>query len=191
METRDSRADRRRWRWLPPLALAALALGGCASLSEKECRAGDWYSIGLRDGGNGRGEDYIAEHAAACQGVGVAPDRERWLAGRERGLASFCTARNGYRIGEVGGTYGEVCFAGGDIEFRRGYDLGLRMNRLRGRLDSLDNEMRSLEGQLGRKEDPPTDAQRDWLQRRLRELDYERGYLRRDIDEIEWQGRAL
>lgn len=175
--------------WCAALVLPVLA--GCASLSEKECRAGDWFSIGLRDGSNGRGEDYLAEHAAACEGVGVAPDRARWLEGRERGLASFCTARNGYRIGEVGGSYGEVCFAGADLEFRRGYDLGLRINRLRGRLDSLGNEMRSIEGQLARKDDPPGEAQRDWLQRRLREIEYERGYLRRDIDEIEWQGRAL
>jgi hypothetical protein len=66
----------------------------------------------------------------------------RWLEGRERGLERFCTARNGYRIGEVGGSYQDVCFAGAEMEFRRGYDLGLRMNRVRGRLEQIENEIR-------------------------------------------------
>jgi hypothetical protein len=172
-------------------AVALLALPGCASLSEKDCRAGDWYSIGLRDGAAGRTEDYVAEHAAACQEYGVAPDHDRWLEGRERGLERFCTARNGYRIGEVGGRYDDVCFAGAELEFRRGYDLGLRMNRIRGRLEQIENEIRAIEGQLARQSGETTEAERERLQARLRELEYERGYVRRDHDEVEWRGRSL
>jgi hypothetical protein len=171
--------------------LAALLLSGCASLSEKDCRGGDWYSIGLRDGASGRTEDYVAEHAAACQEHGIAPDYERWLEGRERGLERFCTARNGYRIGEVGGSYQDVCFAGAEMEFRRGYDLGLRMNRVRGRLEQIENEIRTIEGTLSAKADTLTEEERQRLNYRLRELDYERGYARRDHDELEWRGRSL
>jgi hypothetical protein len=171
--------------------LATLALAGCASLSAKECRGGDWYSIGLRDGAAGRTEDYVAEHAAACQEHGITPDHERWLEGRERGLERFCTARNGYRIGEVGGSYQDVCFAGAEMEFRRGYDLGLRMNRVRSRLEQIENEIRTIEGTLGVKAETLTEDERQRLNYRLRELDYERGYVRRDHDELEWRGRAL
>jgi hypothetical protein len=171
--------------------LATLALTGCASLSEKECRGGDWYSIGLRDGAGGRTEDYVSQHAAACQEHGVAPDYERWLEGRERGLERFCTARNGYRIGEVGGTYQDVCFAGAEMEFRRGYELGLRMNRVQSRLDQIENEIRTIEGSLSARADELTDEERQRLNYRLRELEYERGYVRRDHDDLEWRGRSL
>jgi hypothetical protein len=173
------------------VTLAALALAGCASLSARECRGGDWYSIGLRDGAAGRAEDYVSQHAAACQEFGVAPDRDRWLEGRERGLERFCTARNGYRIGEVGGSYQHVCFAGAELEFRRGYDLGLRMNRVQGRLDRIENEIRTIEGTLGARAGSLTEDERQRLNYRLRALEYERGYVRRDHDDIEWQGRAL
>jgi hypothetical protein len=168
-----------------------LAASGCASLSEKDCRAGDWYAIGLRDGAAGRTEDYVAGHSAACQEYGVAPDHERWLEGRERGLARFCTARNGYRIGEVGGRYDDVCFAGAELEFRRGYDLGLRMNEVRSRLERIENDIRVIEGQLARQSQQLSDAERERLQWRLRELEQERGYVRRDQDDIEWRGRSL
>jgi Protein of unknown function (DUF2799) len=126
------------------MLLSLLAVTGCASLSETECRGGDWYSIGRRDGASGRTEDYVAQHAAACQEHGVAPDYERWLEGRERGLERFCTARNGYRVGEVGGSYQDVCFAGAELEFCRGYDLGLRMNRIRSRLEQIENQIRTI-----------------------------------------------
>ncbi|MCU0757659.1 MAG: DUF2799 domain-containing protein [Steroidobacteraceae bacterium] len=172
-------------------AMLLLAASGCASLSEKDCRAGDWYAIGLRDGAAGRTEDYVAEHSAACQEYGVAPDRDRWIEGRERGLDRFCTARNGYRIGEVGGRYDGVCFAGAELEFRRGYDLGLRMNEVRGRLDRVENDIRVIEGQLARPSQELSDAERERLQWRLRELEQERGYVRREHDEIEWRGRSL
>ena len=167
------------------------ALTGCASLSEKDCRGGDWYSIGLRDGASGRAEDYVSQHAAACQELGIAPDHERWLEGRDKGLERFCTARNGYRVGEVGGSYQDVCFAGAEMEFRRGYDLGLRMNRVRSRLEQIENEIRTIEGTLSVRADKLTEDERQRLNYRLRELDYERGYVRRDHDEIEWRGRSL
>lgn len=183
-------ARRAAWR-LAATCLATLALSGCASLSEKECRAGDWYAIGQRDGAAGRTEDYVAEHSAACQEYGVAPDHARWLEGRERGLERFCTARNGYSVGSVGGRYEEVCFAGAEIEFRRGYDLGLRMNQLRGQLDRIDNDLRIIDGQLARKDPAPDDRERDRLQWRRRELERDRDSLRRDIDDIEWHGRSL
>lgn len=181
------------WRFGRALALTLclLALGGCASLSEKECRGGDWYAIGLRDGAAGRPEDYVSQHSAACQSFGVTPDHERWLEGRERGLERFCTARNGYRVGEVGGSYQDVCFAGAELEFRRGYVLGLRMNRIKGRLEQIENEIRTIRGTLGTQTDKISDDERQRLNYRLGALEFERGEVRRDYDAIEWRGREL
>jgi len=178
-------------RGIGAAALVLLSLTGCASLSESDCRGGDWYNIGVRDGANGRGEDYVAEHTAACQKIGVVPDHDRWLEGRDRGLERYCTARNGYRVGEVGGSYNEVCFAGAELEFNRGYELGLRMNQAKGKLERIENEIRIIENTLNTKGDNLSDQEKQQLQYRLRQYEYDRGYLRRDVDELEWRSRSF
>ena len=58
------------------LLLFGLLQTGCATLSKSECRAADWYDIGIRDGASGRHEEYIIEHATACERVGVAIDQQ-------------------------------------------------------------------------------------------------------------------
>ena len=40
------------------LMIPFLALAACASLSESECKGGDWYAIGVEDGANGRSLDF-------------------------------------------------------------------------------------------------------------------------------------
>ena len=51
----------------------AFALGGCASLSESDCRKGDWYGIGTSDGRNGYTPNRLSHHDKACakHGMGV------------------------------------------------------------------------------------------------------------------------
>ena len=65
------------------------------------------------------------------------------------------------------------------------------MNRIKGRLDQIENEIRTIEGTLGARADKLDEAERQRLNYRLRELEYERGYVRRDHDDIEWRGRSL
>ncbi len=48
-------------------------LAGCASLDRDECVNADWYAIGLEDG--------------ACAKHNIAPNSERYLAGRNDGPA--------------------------------------------------------------------------------------------------------
>ena len=60
-------------------------LGGCASLSKNECLSANWEDIGIRDGANGRPEEYLIQHSTACAKVNVVPDRGAWLHGHERG----------------------------------------------------------------------------------------------------------
>ncbi|MBK6596661.1 MAG: DUF2799 domain-containing protein [Proteobacteria bacterium] len=177
---------------LSQLGLVLIAIGalpGCASLSQKECAAADWYSIGVRDGANGRGEEYLAEHAKACAELDITPDRERWLDGRDRGLERYCTTRNGYRVGEVGGSYNGVCFANDETSFLRGYDFGRQVHRVKSRLDYVENEIRSLT-QATSKETLTADA-RNRLIYRLREYEYERSYLSREYNDLAWRGRSF
>ena len=42
-----------------------------------------WEDIGIRDGANGRPEEYLIQHSTACAKVGVSPDRGAYLHGRE------------------------------------------------------------------------------------------------------------
>jgi len=173
-------------------ALCVLALvAGCSTLNEKECLSDSWYNIGLRDGANGRPEHYIAEHAAACQKYAVAPNHERWLEGRQRGLESYCTVRNGLRVGEAGGSYEGVCVAPTEQEFLRGYELGLEINRLGNRLDAVRGEIRKIESTLADKKKDLTEKERDQLVLRLREYEYQRGALETDYDRLQWRARGL
>lgn len=184
---------------LIPLLLAALLLGGCASLSKTECRSADWYDIGVRDGASGRHEEYVIEHATACERVGVAPDRERWFAGRERGLERYCTASSGYRVGSNGGSYSDVCFANGEFEFLRGFELGSKIHSLATRIDDLERQSRDLEARLRRADLPADDKahlalnerERANLRGRLRELEFEIGYQTRERESLEWRARDL
>ena len=51
--------------------VAALLCGvsGCASLSKSECMNASWEDIGIRDGANGRPEEYLIQHSTACAKV--------------------------------------------------------------------------------------------------------------------------
>jgi hypothetical protein len=111
------------------LVLAALAclsaLPGCASISKSECLSANWEDVGVRDGANGRGEEYLIQHSKACAEVGVTPDRESWLKGRDRGLERFCVPQRAYSIGESGSNFDiGICRGFDEDRLARAYDLG-------------------------------------------------------------------
>lgn len=170
------------------LILAAAALSGCASLSKKECLAGDWYAVGVRDGAAGAGEDRLLEHAAACLDHGVRADRERWEAGREAGLVRYCTVHGGFSAGERGDAYRGVC-GPAEGEFLRGYSLGEELHRRRSRLDWLDGEIRGIYARLD-DEGVPKDERR-WLRARLVEHEVERALALRDVGQLEAEAMRL
>lgn len=92
--------------------LASLFIVGCASkptVSEYQCRAGDWETIGYRDGTSGFGETRLLAHQEACGEFSIVPDRELYRQGHARGLASYCTADNGYQAGLSGKNLNRYC----------------------------------------------------------------------------------
>lgn len=93
------------------ILLTLLTLGSCATLSEEECALGDWRGIGFEDGAAGRAPDFIAQHREACAEVGVSPNLSLWLAGREQGLRTYCTAQNAYSITRRGSSVRPYCTA--------------------------------------------------------------------------------
>lgn len=126
--------------------IAVLALGGCATLSEQECRSGDWEAVGHEDGVAGAQPDQIDRHRKACERHGVAPQEAAWRAGYARGLEEFCTPRGGYIAGRDGQGHKEAC-AGKPQEaaFLQALRRGREINEMRRDLDELRRRIRDLE----------------------------------------------
>jgi hypothetical protein len=126
-------------------ALLTLVLTGCASLDRNECVNANWYAIGLEDGARGQPLERLGVHRRACAQYNVAPDAERYLAGRNEGLKTFCTYERGYAQGRAGQT-GGVGLAGGcpahlAAGFQAGYQLGRELYDLNRRLAELQNQI--------------------------------------------------
>lgn len=131
------------------LSLAALLfLSACATLSENECRAGDWYSIGRQDGADGRREDFILQHAKACNEFGVRPNKTEWLRGRAEGLKLYCTPAKAFEEGRRGKILSPVCPAASLATLQRANERGLRLNRIEQEIREIENEIRSINSEL-------------------------------------------
>lgn len=149
------------------LALLALLLAGaCASLSEEECRAGDWRAIGFADGAAGRPADYVARHREACAEVGVSPDLDAWLAGREAGLARYCTPANAFDVGRSGRRLSPVCAGPGLPDLERANRAGLRYWEIGREIAAIEADLREIDFELAALGD--SDSERR-ARRRLRD----------------------
>lgn len=175
----------RRGRVAASLLAGALALAGCASLSESQCRDARWGEIGRADGRSGEPLSRLAEHTQACAKVGVVPDEPLWRAGREAGLVEYCTAANGREVGARGGRYAGVCPGASDAEFRRGLAVGRQLAELNQLLASNRRERQTLIDRLARNDVP--DAERRTIRQRLIVLDVDEDRLRRVIASTERQ----
>ncbi len=183
--------------WPSGMALAALLvlLGGCASLSESECRQGDWRAIGAEDGRDGRDRARLGEHRQACVEYGIAPDEPAYLAGRDEGLRTYCTAGNGFRVGSAGSAYAGVCPPLLEGAFLHAFENGRELHGLRSaveevgrRIDEDERELRRVEDELrylerAVNETQDADRRRD-LVRDLRRLAEQRGRIRGELDAL-------
>lgn len=132
------------------------ALAACASLSEDQCRAGDWQGIGFADGAQGRGPDTIQRHQKACAKVGVAPDVQAWLDGRQAGLAQYCTPAKAYEVGRSGRAIAPWCSPDQLAAMRPAHDRGRAYHEIgqdiaaeRSDLDDIDRLIRALPADAG------------------------------------------
>src|SRR5688500_2665070 len=130
------------------IATVCIAFAGCASLDRDECRNADWYAIGLEDGARGRPVERLGDHRRACAEHGVAPQTDRYLAGRNEGLKSFCTYQQGYTQGRGGHAYAGACpreLAGG---FVAGYERGRELHQLERRHGEVQKEISRIKAAL-------------------------------------------
>lgn len=131
-------------------------LAACASLSEDQCLAGDWRGIGFADGAQGRSPDHIARHQKACAKVGVTPDLQAWLAGRQEGLARYCTPAKAYEVGRSGRSVAPYCSGAQLASMRPAYEqgrayyqIGQDIDAERSALSDIDQILRGLPSDAG------------------------------------------
>lgn len=122
--------------------LAMAGLGGCATMNRSECQTVDWQTVGYEDGVSGHSGDRIAQHRKACAKHGVTPDLDAYRAGREQGLLEYCTAENGFRLGERGAQLPGFCPDERQMAFESAYRDGFHLYQLR---SSLSQAVNSLE----------------------------------------------
>lgn len=158
-----------KFRTILVSVLGLLALAGCrgATVSQSQCIASDWQTIGYRDGVGGMQSTRLLEHQDACVKHGVIPDRDEYMAGWRDGVVDFCQPDNGFAIGSQGRGYANVCpnhltrpFVAAYQNGRELYglrsdvaNLERRIQRSHARLDQLDSEIvasaaKQLDGEL-------------------------------------------
>lgn len=167
------------------LVLAALALPGCATLSEAECKTADWFRIGERDGRDGYPRARLHKHREACIEYGIRPDAETYYAGRQIGLARYCTPSNGFREGREGRPYRDVCPAKHEPGFLAEYRKGEAIHEVEEEIEDVEDNIDRKENRLD--DDDTSAAQADALREDLRDLYRELRYLSRDLLRLERQ----
>jgi hypothetical protein len=132
------------------LALVALSVTGCSSMSKTECLATDWRTIGYEDGVAGYPGNHIAKHRKACAKHGVRSDLSLYQEGRAQGLQEYCQPANGYRTGVRGGSYGGVCPVELEGPFLSAFEAGHELYSLRARVSNAESELDSKRRALDR-----------------------------------------
>ena len=179
------------------VACAILSLtSACSSLSESQCLANDWQTVGYSDGAAGQDSSRLLKHTDACMKHGVAPDRELYLAGWEEGVLRYCTPDNGFQQGSKGASYNNVCppdLAPGFIDaYENGRQLHLaqaEINRLKSLINSKTNALARTEKKLRAAEarlvaDDVTSSERMTLLEDTKALAREQGQLETEITDL-------
>lgn len=169
--------------WLPLAAMGALAITGCAALSEGECLTVDWHERGVRDGTLGAPRSRLHEYDRACAKHGVRPDQDAYYAGREIGLERYCTPEGGYRAGREGLSYLQVCPPDTEEAFRDAYREGWEIHEVEGRMESVVLQIRVKEGQIA--DEDTSDADRERLREEVRSLNEQYRLLSEQLIRLE------
>ena len=179
------------------VCLAALFLAsGCATLSESQCVASDWQTVGYADGLKGAQSSQLLKHQNACVKHGVIPERDAYLAGWEEGVRQYCLPENGFSTGERGTQYNNVCPDDMQPSFYAAYQEGRQLylatseinsmsrqiSQKEYRLKQISAELSSTEARLV--EDTTTALERRELLDRTKELAQEEGKIRNQIQDL-------
>ncbi len=126
--------------------VTALALSACATtaMSESECLAADWVTVGFADGVAGRSLAGIDAYRQACAGHGVSPDLGAYRAGHADGVTTYCRPQTGFQVGRNGTAYQGVCPVELEPGFLESYNAGRRLNELERAVGDTNRRIASL-----------------------------------------------
>ena len=148
------------YRCLQGLLMAVLAgLAGCASLSESQCLADDWQTVGHRDGLQGKQSSNLLNHHDACIKHGVVPDRDSYMLGWHKGVSQYCLPENGFAAGERGASYGNVCPEHLQASFFDAYQQGRKLYLAKAEISNLQKSIVHKERHLERVKHDLVDAE--------------------------------
>ena len=181
---------------LVSLMFTSLLLSGCATLSESQCIASDWQTVGYNDGAAGRTSSQLLKHQNACVKHGVVPDREVYLVGWNQGVEVYCTPENGFAQGDRGASYGNVCPDYLKDAFYDAYQQGRELYLAKAEIRTLENakysierRLDSIQHQLSHTESELINGELTPLQRyelldATKELAREQGELEAEVDQL-------
>ncbi len=106
------------------LFLIAILASSCVTFTKQQCLEMDWAKEGERFGRAGRNADSVRSFEGKCAKHAVAVNVEEYEKGRAKGLQSYCTKENGYKLGLDGDDFNSVCSGSAGTEFMAGYTLG-------------------------------------------------------------------
>ena len=134
------------------LALTALSLTQCTSLSLEECRNSDWYALGLAAGNRGATSNQVNQYQQDCYEFNLKVDSSQWQQGYQQGLISYCLPENGYRVGLAGENYYGVCSNNQFVErYNQGHEhylVNKRLAEIADRLNAIDSGISSINSKL-------------------------------------------
>jgi len=181
------------------LGLVTTACATKPSVSEFQCKAGDWQTIGYRDGAGGMLSSKLLSHQDACGEYNIVPDRQSYLLGWQQGLVQFCTAANGFDLGQRGARHNNVCggelaqpFSSAYIDGKQLYDARAEVTRLQRRLYDRKQRLQWLEREMTEVTAAQLNPQLSVTERLqliadLRDMAEERGEVKAQIPVLETQ----
>ncbi len=139
--------------------LAIALLSGCATLSESQCAANDWQTVGYSDGVSGQDSSRLLKHQNACMKHGVTPDRVAYMTGWEEGVVRYCTPDNGFQQGQRGSSYRNVCPSDLEPGFHEAYLAGRELHLAQAEITRMQRSIVSKSKQLEKVEEDLRDAE--------------------------------
>jgi hypothetical protein len=122
--------------------------GGGATVSQNQCIASDWQTLGYRDGVNGIRSSQLLAHQDACVKHGIIPDRTGYMAGWNTGVHEYCQPNNAFEIGELGSGHNNVCPGEMQSTFTTAYRNGRKLYLARNELANLERSVNHMEQRL-------------------------------------------
>ena len=161
------------------LALLAVLAACATTVSEKDCRAVDWHSLGQADGAKGDASAQFGTHMPDCNRYGIAEDAKAYRAGREQGLLQFCNIENALNYGISGAPYKQVCPGADGERFTQLYNRGFA-------LYTVKDDMKAVQDRENAERAAEKDLKDPELQRQLQEnvsyLEREKQFIQRQYE---------